>query len=668
MNHLEHLCEELIESGRILLSDILPSQWCEQNRLMTTDETPFPGPFSYDRSPYCREIVDCLSPSHPAKRITIMKGSQIGFSSGVIEPGIGYIISQNPGNVLFLTGHSDLSGEAVRKIDRMIDNSGLRKFIRPNEARTKHRRTGDTTKAKEFPGGSLVAGSATNHKLLRQRSVPYIFVDDFDAAKSVNRDSGNTVTMIEQRAAAYYSKMKLFYISTPELKADSNIEPLFLKGDQRRFFIPCPCCGKFIALHWSIDIEGTEGKEKAGITWKTDENNKLVDGSVGYVCQLCSGFFRESKKPEFLVNGHWQPTATPEEAVNYSYHISSLYAPLGMKGWTNYVQQYIEAHPAGDLPRTDKVQAFYNLVLGETWQEASESPKANQLQKNIRPYEVGELPEKLSMKDGNGKIILLTCACDLNGVVEDARLDYEVVAWSETGSTYSITHGSIGTFVAREGNRLSDREHWTYEFNRERSVWPELVKVLETQFKTDTGRTMRIGISGVDCGHYTTYAYSFLDSATNFNIVGLRGDKEGKYMALGSNMPWFKHGRERKNYFLLEVNKIKDTLAALMKYTFNEVSGEEQQPGFMNFPTPSGGLYVYRNFFSHYEAEHKQPRKAKDGITVEAILWTKKGLQENHMWDVRVYNMALREIFLDMISKEAKQKIEWVDFVRMVVG
>lgn len=667
MLHLHQCVDDLFEAGRIQLSDILPSEWAEKNRVMGTDESPFPGPFSYDRSPYAREIIDCLSPTHPAKRVVVMKGAQIGFSTGVIEPAIGWIISQNPGNILLLTGHSDLSEESLAKIDRMIDSSGLRKLIRPSTLRTKNQKTGDTNKAKEFPGGSLVAGSATNHKLLRQRSVPYIFVDDYDAAKRSNKSSGNTTAMIEQRAAAYYSKMKLFYISTPETRIDSNIEPLFLEGDQRRYYIPCPKCGDYIALHWSIDIAGTDGKEKGGITWKTDDNGKLVDNSVGYVCQSCSGFFTESHKTDFMINGMWKPTATPTEPVNFSYHISSLYAPLGMKGWTDYVLQYLKANPPGGVEVTDLMQSFNNLVLGETYEEASESPKANQLQNNCRPYEVGVIPEKLSMTDGNGRIVLLTCACDLNGTVDDARLDYEVVAWSETGSTYSITHGSIGTFIPMEGNKKADREHWTYEFNRDRSVWPELNKILGTAFKTDTGRTMNIFIAGVDCGHYTNYAYTFLDT-TNYNVVGLRGDKEGKYMALGANVPIFRAGKERQKYYLLEVNKIKDGLAQQMKYRFNSGAGEVQQPGFMNYPFPSGGKYMFPNFFSHYEAEEKKPKKAKDG-TVEAFLWAKKGMQQNHMWDVRVYNIALREIILDMFGKSTRPpvKLSWDDYVGMVV-
>jgi phage terminase large subunit GpA-like protein len=69
---------DILESSRIHLSSIKPSDWTEKNMIM---QKPFPGPFRYSRTPYTREIIDCLAPDHPAKIISIMKGAQVGFSS-----------------------------------------------------------------------------------------------------------------------------------------------------------------------------------------------------------------------------------------------------------------------------------------------------------------------------------------------------------------------------------------------------------------------------------------------------------------------------------------------------------------------------------------------------------------------------------------------------------
>lgn len=666
-NNLAQL-EEIVDCAGILLSDIKPSAWNEKFRVMTSEVSPFPGPFKYNHTPYLREVVDCMSPDHPSKFIAVMKGAQIGFSTGVIEAAIGWIISENPGNILFLTGHADLAEEAMNnKIDQMIDSTGLRPMIRPNVLRAKNMRTGDTNKSKEFPGGSLTAGSAGNHKLLRQRSVRFGFIDDFDAAKKSSKESGSTTRMIQQRFAAYSDKMKLYYISTPELKELSNIEPVFLKGDQRRFFIHCPCCSEAIALYWECDSEG-DTDEKAGITWKTDGAGRLVDGSVGYTCQKCLGFFTDQNKYELNLAGFWKPTAEPSEPGYYSYHISSLYAPPGMYDWQYYVKQYLEACPPGGNRDEALYKTFVNLCLGETYSPEGKEIKANELQNNIRKYEIGIIPEKISEQDGNGKIVMITCAADLNGKVDDARIDYEILAWAESGASYSLTHGSIGTFIPREGAKKNkeDREHWTYEFYQKNSVWPELNKILDQIFVSDTGKKMKIFITGVDTGHFTSYVYPYIDSCAGQRyVIGLKGKDVEKYVRFEVDTPTFKPAKERSNLFLVEVNKVKDDLADQIRLKWDEGNDDSQPPGYMNYPVPSGGLYLYKNFFSHYEAEKRVVDEKGTSLK-----WEKKNTNvQNHFFDCRVYNMALRDIQVALICKERKIKnYGWNDYVNVILN
>jgi phage terminase large subunit GpA-like protein len=656
---------EILNAGSHQLSTIKPSDWNEKYRSMDSSVSRFKGRFSYDWTPYAREIVDCLSPSHPARRISLMNGAQLGGSVGVIEAGVIWIISEQPGNILFLTGHSDLSEEAIEKIDNAIDSTGIRHLIRPNIKRRKTQKTGDTNFKKEFPGGSLVMGSVGNHKLLMQRSCMYGFADDLDAAKQFSKSDGSTVSLIEQRFASYADKMKLFFVSTPRLKQSSNIEPVYLLGDQRKYHIPCPCCGEFIVLSWKINIDGSD--EVAGITYKLDESNKLIKGSVGYICQKCGGFFNDSNKYELNLAGHWVPTAIPSVEGYYSYHISSLYTPPGMYDWEHYVRQYLEANPPGGKQIEHLQKTFVNLCLGETYDVPGESPRANELQKNIRNYEIGTIPEKLSLADGNGKIVLITCACDLNGVPEDARLDYEILAWSESGATYSIDQASIGTFVPREGAKKNkaDRERWTYEHNRKNSVWKELEKVIGTVWQTDTGRSMKIFVSGIDTGHYNSYAYPYIDK-TNYYTIALKGKDADKYIPFGKDLSTFKPARERSNLYLVEVGVVKDQLASLIKLKWDENTDEFQPPNFMNYPQPAKGKYSFKNFFEHYESEERKV-ESKDGEGISARWVKKTTISQNHFWDVRVYHIALRDILLSQIFKELKIKnYTWNDYCELV--
>lgn len=652
-----------------LISDLLPADWAEAHRVLTTEVSAFPGPFSYHLTPYLREVVNFFSQNHPGHHGAIMKGTQLGFSRGVLENAIGWIISQNPGNILFLTGHIELTQEAMNKnIDQMIESCGLRPMIRPNVTRKRNARTGDTNISKEFPGGSLVAGSASNHKLLRQRSIQYGLIDDFDAAKKSTKQSGSTRRLIEQRFASFLYKMKLMYISSPELEESSNIQEAFLLGDQRYYNIPCPCCGVMIRLMWETTVTGTGDKQKAGITYELDEKGKLKPETVGYTCQECGGLFDDSRKLELMNAGMWIATAEPSEIGYYSWHISALYAPPGMYDWEHYVRQYLEANPPGGTRKEKEHQTFLNTVLGETYSQAGLALEANKLQSNIRKYRIGMIPELQSEKDGNGKIIMLTCAADLNGTEKDARVDYEVVAWAETGS-YSVTHGSIGTFVPRESSAMKEktvREHWTYEHNHPLSVWPELEKVLNQVYYTDADRQMKILVCGVDTGHYTLHAYSFIDN-TKCNVFGLKGDKEGQYRKLGIDLPIFKIARERARLYILDVNHIKDMVAEQMNLRWDSGTGEPQPPGLMNYPQPSGGKYLYKDFFKHYEAERRQTETKDDGSV--ASRWSKRNSNDpNHFWDVYVYNWALKELWAALALRQTEyKKGTWRDFVTLVL-
>jgi phage terminase large subunit GpA-like protein len=654
---------DILETGRLHISTIKPSDWTEENVIM---QKPFPGPFRYNKTPYTREIIDCLAPDHPARIISVMKGAQIGFSAGVIYPGIGWIIKNQPGNTLLSVGSPDLIEKSMEKIDLMIDSCGLRPLIKPSVVRNRAGKSGDTNFKKEFPQGYVTLGSANNHKAIRQVDLQYIFMDDFEAVKRSSKESGNTRKLIEQRAAAYADKSKIFFISTPEIKQGSNIEEVYLLGDQRKYLIPCPCCTKFIEIKWTVPIND---KDMGGITWKVDSAGRLINDSVGYICQLCAGFFTDADKDRLLNEGYWSPTAEPNREGTYSYHISSLYAPAGMYDWKHYANNYIEACPEGATRKEDLYKSHVNLCLGETYEEVGEAPKANELQKNIRNYTAGIIPEKISIKDGNGEIVLITCACDLNGTPEDARLDYEIVAWSESGSSYSITHGSIGTFVPREGEKKikEDRERWTYEHHRENSVWPELDKLLSTVWRTESGKGMRIYVTGIDTGHYNEFAYPFIDSK-GLEVIGLKGDKDKGYRKFGADTASYKPAKERKKLYLVEVNKVKDELATLIKLRFDNGNDEKQPPGFMNYPTPSDNKYLFTNFFSHYEAEHRVI-EYKEGEGT-AAKWQKKNTNvQNHMWDCRVYNIVLKEIITAMICKELKiQNYTWADYVNASMG
>lgn len=662
---------DFITSPSFKISDIKPSDWAEQKRYMGSEVSNFKGKFSYDLTPYLKEIVDMLSPSHPMTECVIMKGSQQGMSTGIIENGIGYLIDQCPGQIILAARDEGLVKIMMEsKIDQMIDSCGLRGKLKSNIKKARNQRTGDTSMKKEFDGGRLLAFSIQQPGRMRQVSAQYGFLDDFEAAPA-DKDAGSADDLFRTRFTSYGDKRKIFWISTPEVKHTSNIEPLYFEGDQRKWNVPCPNCGSYIVLEWkTIGING----KHAGIIFKVDEDGDLIEESVGYRCQNCGEDFHEGHKHEMNLAGKWVPTAKQKDPTFFSYQINSLNAPSGMADWVYYVRQFLKARPHGQKAIINKYKTFVQTVLGQTWEEKGNSPKVTLLSQNTRSYEINSVPQELSIKDGNGHIVMVTVCADLNSDnVDDARLDYEIVAWSESGVSYSVDHGSIGTFIPRENTRKVkvDRERWSYIPYSERNVWDEFIKVLQTPLYSEDGLSeYKIMVFGLDTGNHTQYAYNFVTRCNNEGVfcVGLKGQNANSYRKNDANTRSYAKAKERSDLYMVQVNQIKDELAGKVNLRWVHDDGTKQPYGFMNFPTPSKGKYTMKDYFIQYESEHKVMKEDPQGKEV-GYIWQKKNSNViNTFWDCRVYNEAVKEILTDAVCKELKIDPSWKGYCAAIVG
>ena len=67
------------------------SQWSDRYRILSRVSAGEPGRWRTSRTPFLREIMDCLSPSSPHSRVVFMKPAQIGGSEVLLNM-LGYII------------------------------------------------------------------------------------------------------------------------------------------------------------------------------------------------------------------------------------------------------------------------------------------------------------------------------------------------------------------------------------------------------------------------------------------------------------------------------------------------------------------------------------------------------------------------------------------------
>ncbi|MBF0342564.1 MAG: phage terminase large subunit family protein, partial [Magnetococcales bacterium] len=135
------------------------SDWADANRTLSSKSSGSPGPWRTSRTPYLKEIMDCLSPSSPVERVVFMKGSQIGGTEIGLN-WIGYSIDQAPVPFLLVQPTVETAKRVSRqRISSLIEFSPvLKSLVQPSRSRD----SGNTILSKEFPGGVLVITGASS--------------------------------------------------------------------------------------------------------------------------------------------------------------------------------------------------------------------------------------------------------------------------------------------------------------------------------------------------------------------------------------------------------------------------------------------------------------------------------------------------------------------------
>ena len=388
-------------------SPLLPADWADKYRILSLSSSSEPGQWSTDRTPYLREIMNCLSPVEPynhIRRVVVMKGHQIGYTEGVLMNGLGYVVAEDPGPTMLVAP----TEKAVRKmlqqkIEPMINDSPVVRKRIPTISRFTSR---NTIIHKDFPGGFMVLAGANVANDLAGTSVRNLFLDEVDRMGLDTGGEGNPVELAIGRTSAYARK-KIIMGSTPVSEDDSIIWKYFKEGDKRYYFVPCPLCGH----KQTFEIERLKRRD---------------DGRMVMVCEECGGDMDESQKTLMLEGGEWRATAECDPSYR-SYHLNSLYSPLGFLSWDAVEKSRIRAEEDDSFSQT-----FQNIYLGLPVKEKSEKyPDPKLLFERYQgSYEKGDPPPV--------EHLLVTAAVD----VQADRLEVLVVGWDVTRA-YIIDHHVI---------------------------------------------------------------------------------------------------------------------------------------------------------------------------------------------------------------------------------
>lgn len=572
-------------------ADLSLVEWSERHRVLTSESSARPGPYRFDVVPYLREIAENLSVRSDVPATVLQKGAQIGASDLGCNF-LGYVMDQAPGPIVYLLPNQDLCKKfAHQRLQPMVDATP-RLAARVTESR--ERKGADTMMLKQFPGGILALLGANSAAGLRSVPARFLVCDEVDAYPPSLEEEGDPLDLAQRATRSFGSRAKRFFLSTPTVAGRSRITALYEASDQRRFFVPCPSCGEFQILYWTDKKTG-----RRGVCWE-GEGLAL---EVWYSCEKCGARIPEAKKEGMLARGEWRP-AKPERSHKVrGYHLSALYAPVGMFSWTSAVEQFLAAKQDGS-----KLRVFVNHTLGEPWVDQGDAPPWEELYRRRERYPVGTVP-----KGG----YLLTCGVD----VQRNRIEAEVVAWGPRLESWSVD------YVVLEGDTADE------------AVWDKLDELLARTFPTAEGLERPIKLTCIDSGFATQAVYHYCRVRHFGNAHAVRGvDHLDVLVALPTLVDMNHRGRRLRrgvHLWSVGVSKAKQELYGFLRQPA-PLKPEDRTPfGFCHFPEYG------EEYFRQLTAEQLERKPTRRGF--DKYEWVKVH-ERNEALDCRNYARAAAAI------------------------
>jgi phage terminase large subunit GpA-like protein len=486
---------------------LLPSEWADAHRILSSVESGEPGRWRTDRTPYLREILDRLAPTDPTERVVVMKGSQVGGTEVSLN-WVGYCIACSPGPILAVQPTVEMGKRWSKgRLAPMIASTpALSQLVAP----ARERDSGNTLAVKEFSGGVLVITGANSAVGLRSMPVQRLILDEVDAYPDDADDEGDPVDLAVKRTSTFASRRKILMISTPTIKGGSRIERAFLDSDQRRFWVPCPACGEFRVIRWA-DIRWPEGEPRAA-KWH---------------CPSCGYEAGNHEKTAMLVRGEWRPTA-PGDGKTAGYHLPSLLAPHGWDSWGDIAAEFAESRkdPA-------RLKVWVNTRLGETWEEQGDELGSGSLTGRIVPDWGEQIPTEVQT---------ITTGTD----VQENRVETITIGWGAGWEWWVLDYAVI----------LSDP--------LDKDTWLRHDQLIRREWQTADGRRLRAAASCVDSGHRFQQVLEYCQPRRKAGVFAVKG-LPGKGPIWDRKIRRSAKAGGRATFHAVHVDVAKDDLYAMLR-------------------------------------------------------------------------------------------------------
>ncbi len=460
--------------------DLTVSQWAERFRVLSSESSAEPGTWRNGRTKYLVDVMDAFT-DPKIRRIVMVAASQVGKSE-FINNCIGYIISQDPGSILFIQPTTiDAREYSKLRIGPMLrDSPTLAKLI--DAARSKE--VYNSLLQKSYPGGILTLTGSTEAHALASKPIRYVFGDERDRWATSAGTEGDPWSLAMARQKTFYNA-KAVEVSTPTVKGASNIERSYARGTMERWKTQCPHCGQYHEIQWKdIRYSYDESFVHGEITYNVME--------VSYLCPGCGALSDEitmKRQP-----ARWEAD-NPSALINgiRSFWLNAFVSQW--ESWKDIVTQFLDAK--GD---SKKLQVVYNTCFGQLWENRGDMETEEGMMARREDYGIREDGSPVELPDG---VLVITAGID----TQDDRMEYEIVGHGHFGETWGLEKGII------MGRPDSDE------------VWESLDKMVFTrQMHFADGIPLRVARSFVDeGGHFTQEVRQRCRDRQRMNVFCIKG-------------------------------------------------------------------------------------------------------------------------------------------------
>jgi phage terminase large subunit GpA-like protein len=425
------------------------SAWADAERILSSKGSAEPGRWRTSRNPPLREPMDAMSARSQVRDVVLMFPIQYGKTEVAVNT-VGYVMDHHPGPIMVcLPGEVSMNKWVAQKLNPMLDETPA---VQRALSSTASRDSANQRTFKDFAGGQLYLEHAGSPSRLKSTTVRTLIVDELDEFAANLSSGDDPVAMLDGRTSAFPTTYKRLYISTPQIRGLSRIERLYLKSDQRRYFVPCPECGHEQPLEW------------AGLHWSPDYS------SAWYGCRECAACIEEHHKTAMIAKGRWVPTNPGGKGRGY--HINCLYYPIGLgPRWLDLAAMWRDAQndPAS-------LKTFINDRLAEPWEDpAMRSVKHNIVADRAIPYRLRTAP---------AGVLAITVGVD----TQDNRLAVHITGWGRKMRSWTLD------YIELPGDPASE------------DVWIALADLLNRPIEHAFGCAIVPEATAIDAGGHRTEA------------------------------------------------------------------------------------------------------------------------------------------------------------------